>query len=144
MEVCFDLARSIDLHLECSRDTGEQVTAGRASGLIELHERVTWRAKHVFWQELTAEITEFDRPKHFKDVMVAGFFNSYSHSHEFIACQGFTLMIDTVEFRSPLWLVGTLLDILFVESHLTRYLQYRNAYLKMIAENSPMAAKFLH
>jgi hypothetical protein len=35
---CFDLARSIDLHLESTAGTGEKAVAGRTSGLIEMGE----------------------------------------------------------------------------------------------------------
>jgi hypothetical protein len=34
----FDLARSIDLHMESTKQTGEKAIAGRISGLIELDE----------------------------------------------------------------------------------------------------------
>ena len=42
----FDLSRSIDLHQISTKQTQEKVIAGRMSGLIELGESVTWRAKH--------------------------------------------------------------------------------------------------
>ena len=38
IEKCFDLSRSIDLHLESTKQTGEEAIAGRTSGLIELGE----------------------------------------------------------------------------------------------------------
>jgi hypothetical protein len=53
---CFDLARSIELHVESTKQTGERAIAGRTSGLIELGESVTWRAKHFgIWQNLTSK-----------------------------------------------------------------------------------------
>jgi hypothetical protein len=33
---CFDLARSVDAHLQSAAGTGERVVAGRAGGLLEL------------------------------------------------------------------------------------------------------------
>ena len=49
---CFDLARSIDLHLESAAATSEKVVAGRTSGLIEMGEEVTWPAKRFgLWQQ---------------------------------------------------------------------------------------------
>jgi hypothetical protein len=42
--VCFDLARSIDLHLDTMKHTGERAIAGVTSGLIGLNETVTWKA----------------------------------------------------------------------------------------------------
>ena len=68
IEKVFDLARSIDLHMESTKHTGEQAIAGLVSGLIELGETVTWRAKHFgVWQILTSKITEFEQPYSFVD-----------------------------------------------------------------------------
>jgi hypothetical protein len=46
VEICFDTARSIDVHMASTAHTGERAIAGRTSGLIELGETVTWRARH--------------------------------------------------------------------------------------------------
>ena len=57
--VCFDMARSIDLHVSSMAQTGEKAISGRTGGLIGLGETVTWRAKHFgIWQTLTAKVTE--------------------------------------------------------------------------------------
>lgn len=62
-EVVFDLARSIDFHRESTKHTQEKAIAGKTTGLIELHESVTWKAKHFgFWLTLESKITEFDYP----------------------------------------------------------------------------------
>ncbi|WP_245856885.1 SRPBCC family protein [Mucilaginibacter auburnensis] len=56
---CFDFARSIDLHIESTKQTGEKAIAGKTSGLIGLGETVTWRAQHFgVWQNLTTKITD--------------------------------------------------------------------------------------
>ncbi|UUZ92915.1 hypothetical protein LJK87_48025 [Paenibacillus sp. P25] len=39
IEVCFDLARSIDIHAESTSQTRERAVGGRTSGLIELGSR---------------------------------------------------------------------------------------------------------
>jgi|SRR5581483_8849107 len=71
IEKVFDLARSIDLHMESTKHTGEQAIAGKTSGLIELGETVTWSARHFgIRQSLASKITEFDRPNFFVDEMV--------------------------------------------------------------------------
>ncbi len=62
-QTVFNLSRSIDLHIESTKQTGEQAIAGRTSGLIKLGETVTWRAKHFgIRQDLTSKITEFNYP----------------------------------------------------------------------------------
>lgn len=68
LEICFDLARSIDLHKISTAKTNEQAIAGRTTGLIELNESVTWEATHFgIKQKLTSKITAFDRPFYFRD-----------------------------------------------------------------------------
>ncbi|MDE3198354.1 MAG: cell division protein, partial [Acidobacteriota bacterium] len=72
VERCFDLARSVEVHLAGQSHRAEVTTA---SGLLGLGARVTWRAKHFgLWQRLTSEITAMDRPVYFQDAMVDGIF----------------------------------------------------------------------
>jgi hypothetical protein len=47
IHIVFDLARDIDLHQKSTFKTQEKAITGRTSGLIEEHETVTWRAKHL-------------------------------------------------------------------------------------------------
>jgi hypothetical protein len=53
IERCFDLARSVEVHLAGNVHSGEHAVAedGVTSGLIDLGQRVTWRARHfaVAW-----------------------------------------------------------------------------------------------
>lgn len=57
-QIVFDLSRSIDLHKTSTEQTNETAISGKTSGLIELNETVTWRAKHFgFYQNLTSNIT---------------------------------------------------------------------------------------
>jgi len=75
IEICFDLARSIELHKRSTAETGEEAVAGVTSGLIGAGETVTWRAKHFgIWQHLTSVISEFEYPVYFRDEMVRGIF----------------------------------------------------------------------
>ena len=72
---CFDLARSVDAHVRSTAATGERAVGGKTSGLLALGDEVTWRARLFgVWQELTSEITAFERPVHFRDSMVRGAF----------------------------------------------------------------------
>jgi len=136
IEKCFDLARSIDLHLESTKQTGEQAIAGRTSGLIELGETVTWRAKHFgIWQTLTSKITEFDSPNFFADEMVKGAFKSFRHEHYFLSRHGQTLMKDIFVFESPAGIFGKLFNWLILTRHVTELLLKRNETIKAEAGN---------
>lgn len=133
--ICFDLARSIDLHLESTKQTGEQAIAGRTSGLIELGESVTWRARHFgIWQNLTSKITEFEYTNHFTDEMVNGAFKSFRHEHLFFAIGDQTTMKDIFTFESPFGWLGQMANILFLSSYMQHLLKKRNEVIKMAAE----------
>ena len=135
VEVCFDLARDIDFHTRSLGETGERAVAGCTTGLIGLGESVTWEAKHLgVRQRLTAEVTAFDRPTYFRDVMTRGAFKSFAHDHRFEAREGGTVMTDEVEFRSPLGPLGRLVDWLFMAGYLRRLLEGRCQALKREAE----------
>jgi len=135
IEHCFDLARSIDLHIVSTKQTGEKATAGRTTGLIALGETVTWRARHLgIRQTLTSKITEFDYPNHFTDEMVKGAFKSFKHGHYFIRDGEQTIMKDVFTFESPFGLLGELVNYLFLNRYMNRLLEKRNEVIKEAAE----------
>jgi ligand-binding SRPBCC domain-containing protein len=133
---CFDLARSIDLHLISTKHTGEQAIAGKTSGLIELGETVTWRAKHFFlWQNLTTKIMEFNSPHFFADVMVSGTFKSFRHEHYFFPADGGgTLMRDVFVFESPYGVLGKIFNVITLKAYMTSLLTQRNEVIRQVAE----------
>lgn len=134
--IVFDLARSIDLHKISKAHTQEEAIAGKTSGLIELHETVTWRAKHFgVWQRLTSKITGFESPSYFADEMVEGAFKRFKHEHFFTVENSVTLMRDVFDYDSPLGLLGKFADILFQKKYMTRLLEKRNKTIKDFAES---------
>jgi ligand-binding SRPBCC domain-containing protein len=134
--VVFDLSRSIDLHQVSTKATHETVIAGRMSGLIELGESVTWRAKHFgIYQQLTSKITTFKKPDSFIDEMVAGAFKSFKHEHIFEQKEEGTNMIDIFHYVSPLGILGKIADLLFLKRYMKDLLVNRNLTIKKYAEN---------
>jgi len=114
VERVFDLSRSIDLHKLSAAQTNEEAIAGRTSGLIELGENVTWRAKHLgVHQKLTVEIVKMERPEMFEDVMLKGAFKNMRHVHRFIEDGSNTKMIDEFEFESPVGVIGKMVNWIF-------------------------------
>jgi ligand-binding SRPBCC domain-containing protein len=134
-ERCFDAARDLDLHVKSMAGTGERAVGGRTSGLIELGEEVTWRARHfLITQHFTSKITAFDRPRHFQDSMQLGAFRSFVHDHTFEARGGGTLMTDTLAFSAPLGVLGWLAEVLVLRRYLTRLLETRAEIIKAAVE----------
>ncbi len=134
-ELCFDLARDIDVHVASTDGTGERAIAGTTSGLIDLGETVTWEATHFFVrQRLTSKITAFERPRMFVDEMQRGAFERWRHTHLFEEKDGATLMIDEVDYASPLGPLGRLVDALVLGRYMTRLLAGRNEHIRQLAE----------
>lgn len=135
IEKVFNLARSIDLHIESTKQTGEKAIAGKTSGLIGLGETVTWRAKHFgIPQNLTSKITEFQYPNLFVDEMVSGAFKSFRHEHHFSQADGQTMMTDIFTFESPLGFLGKIANTLFLKKYMIRLLLKRNQAIKQTAK----------
>lgn len=83
-QICFDVARDIDLHMRSTAATNERVVGGVTTGLIGSGEEVTWEATHLWIrQRLTSRITQFDPPAHFRDSQVKGAFARFDHDHFF-------------------------------------------------------------
>lgn len=137
IERCFDAARDLDLHMRSQAHTGERAVAGRMSGLIELGETVTWRARHFgVMQQFTSKITAFDRPRHFRDTMLRGAFASFAHDHYFTAEGDRTRMTDVLVFSAPLGVLGRIAERLVLWRYLERLLEDRARVIKEAAEEA--------
>lgn len=111
--------------------------AGRTSGLIELGETVTWRARHFgVRQRLTVRISGYERPRWFRDELVRGAFATMVHDHHFDAVDGGTEMRDVFRFSAPGGPIGRLIERLVLKRYMTRLLADRNAAIKSAAEGN--------
>jgi hypothetical protein len=139
IERCFDLARSVEVHLVANIHSGEQALAigDITSGLPELSQQVTWRAKHFgLWQNLTSRFTAMRPPTYFQATMVKGIFRSMQADHYFRTLpSGATEMKDLFRVVAPLPVLGPLAETLFLRRYMLRLLRERNAVIKQIAES---------
>ncbi len=140
---CFDLARSIEVHLLGNTHFGEQATAGTCSGLIGPGQSVTWRARHFFVrQQLTSAITAYDPPTYFQDTVERGAFKSMQHDHTFRALppapdnSPLTEMRDTFRFSAPLGPLGWIAERIILRRYMHNLLAERNAIIKQVAESN--------
>lgn len=140
--LCFDLARDIDLHMQSTAHTGEVAIAGVTTGFIGPDEEVTWEAKHFgIRQRLTSRITAYQRPYHFRDSQVRGAFKRFDHDHFFSEVDGATLMRDVFDFDSPLGILGTLANRVYLTRYMTTLLKRRNKLVKEVAERASIEAR---
>ena len=137
VELCFDLARSVDIHTKTTANTKEMAVDGVTEGLLEEGDTVTWEAIHFgIKQRLKAKVTLMEKPNKFVDIMVKGAFHSFVHTHQFIEEQEGTIMIDTFQYKSPFGPIGVLADKLFLEKYMRAFIVSRAKALKKIAENT--------
>lgn len=136
-ERVFDLARDVGAHNRSASFSEERcVEPGRTQGLLELGDLVTFEGVHFgVRQRFTAKIIELDRPRVFVDVLVKAAFRSMRHVHEFEERDGMTLMRDTLDWISPLGILGVIADKIAVQRHLRRFVTKKQQALKEIAEH---------
>jgi ligand-binding SRPBCC domain-containing protein len=136
-EICFNLSRSVDIHLLSTSKTDERVVLGRTSGLLEPDEDITWRARHFgITQNLTSRITEYDFPARFVSEMQKGAFRKLYHQHLFSKEGTGTRMTDIFDFQAPLGILGDIACRIFLTSYMTDFLVERNETIRRIAEAS--------
>lgn len=135
IETVFNNSRDIGLHQQSASQTNEKAIAGRACGLIEKGETVTWRGKHFgFYLQHQSIISEMDFPTYFVDEQLKGKFKSFKHQHFFDEKDGVTIMQDILQYETPFGVFGKLFDVLFLKKHLKSFLEYRNGVLKTVSE----------
>ena len=136
IERCFFLSLSVDLHQLSTEETNERAIFGVTSGLMKLHDVVTWRAKHFgIYQNLTTKISSYDAPKYFVSEMVKGAFKKMHHQHLFEWAGNETIMTDIFVFEAPLGILGELFSKLILKNYMQGFLIKRNNTIKQVAES---------
>ena len=103
IELVYRLSLSIDIHLESFAPFGEKAVGKLTTGVMDLGDEVTWKARHLGIPfRLTTKITEATAPTWFVDEQVGGPFRHFRHEHRFLEIDGKTSMIDHMSFRAPL------------------------------------------
>jgi hypothetical protein len=140
IERCFDLSRSVEVHLVGNIHSAEQALAvgGITTGLVELSQQVTWRARHFgVWQNLTSQVTAMEPPTYFQITMVKGIFRSMEADHLFRTLpSGATEMKDLFFVAAPLPVLGPLAEAFFLRRYMLALLRERNAVIKHLAETA--------
>jgi ligand-binding SRPBCC domain-containing protein len=136
IEIAFDISRSIEFHAYTQAHRNEEAIEGKTSGLINLGETVTWRAKHFgISQKLSVEITKFNRPYNFRDTMIKGAFKRFDHDHIFEQHNGEVKITDIFDYDSPLSFFGKVFDHLILKRYMTNFSVQRNEAIKRVIES---------
>lgn len=136
IQIVFDCTRSVDIHVISTAQTKEKAIAGRTSGLCELGDEITWKAKHFgIYQTLSTKITKYKAPFHFQDTMISGAFSYLKHNHFFEEKDGYIEMKDVVLYTLPYGLLGKLFDKIVLKKYMINLLTTRNDIIKQVCEN---------
>ena len=135
IQVCFDLARTVEVHAGKTLLTKQIAIEGITFGLMERGDFVTWETTHLgMKQKLTSQVIEMVKPYRFTDAMVRGAFHSFTHTHEFIEGVTETSMIDTFSYKSPFGILGKAANHLFLEKYMSHFIARHARKVKRIAE----------
>jgi ligand-binding SRPBCC domain-containing protein len=135
-ERVFDLCRSIDLHKKSMTRFEEQAVAGARTGLVELDDTVTWKAKHLFRTRiLKVRITEMKKGQSYTNEMADGDFKKMKHEHHFKKVDNGMILINLLSFESPYGALGKLAEKLFLNRYIRKLLGQRVAAIKDYAES---------
>ena len=83
-------------------------------------------------QKFLYEVTEFDRPNRFTEVLVKGPLKAFRHEHLFEPVEGGTRVIDQITFEPPGGMLGFLVTADRIRSGLESGFRYRHAELAKI------------
>jgi len=137
VEKVFDMARTVEVHLETAAHTQEKAVGGKTSGLLEKGNTIVWEARHLgVRQRLTAEIVEMEPHSFFEDQMLRGAFAFLRHKHSFESTSTGTLMKDQIEFEAPWGILGRFAEFLFLKRHMSHFLVTKNEVFKVLVENT--------
>jgi hypothetical protein len=135
----FDLSRSVEVHLLANIHGNEQAlaTGGVTTGLVELGQQVTWRAKHFgLWHNLTSKVTALEPPVYFQVTMIEGIFRSMQADHRLRTLpSGATELTDRFAIAAPLPILGPLAEALFLRRYMLALNRERNAVIRQLAES---------
>jgi len=114
-----------------------RVTIQRFDRPVRAGSRVIFRLSvgpfGVTWDGTIAEYVD---QQYFRDVQNSGPFGAWSHTHSFVAETDGTRVIDRVEYRPPLGLIGKLIDPILVKPSLAFMFNYRARKTRELLEKS--------
>ncbi len=92
------------------------------------------------------EIESYEPPFRFTDTQVTGPYALWHHTHEFFEVDGGTLIVDTVVYDMPWWILGSFAHRVFVRDTLDAIFDHRKQVIEKLllpqpsAESAPAAA----
>ena len=133
---CFDLARSVDLHVASATDIAARAVGGRTHGLSGAGDETTWSARFCGLRfAMTTRVEAFAPPTGFDDRLTRGLLRRFEHAYRFTpGPDGGCTMADALTVEAPLGPLGRLAERFYL-SHRMRILVVRRLeHVRRVAE----------
>ncbi len=133
---CFDLTRSVDLHVDSSTEIGALAVGGRQRDLSEDGDTTTWSARFFGVRfRMTTRIEKFSPPAGFSDHLIGGLLRQFAHTYRFAPTpDGGCTMSDELTVEAPLGPLGWLIERLYLKRRMRYLVSRRLAHIKRVAE----------
>ena len=133
---CFDLARSVDLHVDSSREIGARAVAGRTSGLSGAGDTTTWSARFCGLRfSMTTRIENFSPPASYGDRLTRGLLRQFAHVYQFepVPDDG-CVMSDELTVEAPFGPLGRIMERFYLARTMRGLVQQRLEHIRRVAE----------
>ncbi len=136
VERCFDLARSVDLHVDSSTEIGARAVGGRRGGRSGDGDVTTWSARFFGMRfSMTTRIEDFAPPTGFGDRLTRGLLKNFAHVYRFAPTpDGGCVMSDELSVAAPFGPLGWLVERGYLKRRMQDLVRRRLEHVKRVAE----------
>ena len=135
-ERCFDLARSVELHVDSATDIAARLVGGRMRGLSANGDCTIWSARFLGVRfAMTTCIENFAPPFGFGDRLTRGLLRKFAHVYRFIPQpDGGCAMSDELTLEAPGGFFGRLLERCYLARRMSVLVRRRLEHVRRVAE----------
>lgn len=136
VERCFDLARSVDLHVHSSTEIAPRAVGGRRTGLSGEGDTTVWSARFLGVRfPMTTRIEDYSYPQRFDDRMTRGLLRRFAHTYRCESLSdGGCLLSDELIVEAPFGFLGRLVEMLYLRRRMDGLVRRRLEHIKAVAE----------
>ena len=136
-ERCFDLTRSVPLHVDSSRAIDARAVGGQCHGLSDEGDETVWSARFCGLRfRMATRIVDFTYPTQFRDSITRGLLRRFEHVYCFQPLPGGGCALsDELTLEAPFGPFGKLVEWLYLARRMRQLVQQRMECIKTVAES---------
>ncbi len=118
-------------------DMGFKIVSGTESDEMKEGQIINYIVKPIFYIPLQwrTMIRDVVKPEQFTDIQLKGPYLIWEHSHRFVPVEGGISMIDEVNYKLPIGLLGRIMHQLFIRKRIEFIFNYRYTMLEKLFTN---------